>query len=125
MKSTVIVFVAFLMLIKPLWPIGEYIINYDYIVKNLCKNKDRPRLKCNGKCYLVKQLAKESEETNNNPFKREHSKNKTQEIVFFQLLLDFDLKNEPENTVENNYKTTPKIISKLLITDISPPPEFV
>ncbi|WP_254519237.1 hypothetical protein [Aquimarina sp. Aq78] len=45
-------------------------------------------------------------------------------LFFFQLLLDFDLKNEPENTVENNYKTTQEIISKLLITDISPPPEF-
>ncbi|PKV49258.1 hypothetical protein ATE84_1279 [Aquimarina sp. MAR_2010_214] len=124
MKSTVILFVAFLMLIKPLWPIGEYIMNYDYIVKNLCENKDRPRLKCNGKCYLVKQLAKQSEETNTNPFKKEQSKNKTQEIVFFQLLFQFDLKKEPENTLENNYKTTSEIISKLLITDLSPPPKF-
>ncbi|EZH71935.1 hypothetical protein ATO12_04770 [Aquimarina atlantica] len=124
MKSTVILFVALLMLVKPLWPIGEYIMNYDYIVKNLCINKERPRLKCNGKCYLVKQLAKESEETNNNPFKREHSKNKTQEIVFFQMLFRFDFKNEAENTVKNNYKTTQEVRSKLLITDISPPPKF-
>ncbi len=98
-------------------------MNYDYIVKNLCINKDRPRLKCDGKCYLKKQLAKESN-SENNPFKREQSKNKTQEIVFFQLLLHFDFENEYENTVENNYKTTQEIISKLLITDITPPPEF-
>ncbi|WP_051473848.1 hypothetical protein [Aquimarina macrocephali] len=123
MKSKVILFVALLMLIKPLWPVGEYIMNYDYIVKNLCINKDRPRLKCDGKCYLKKQLAKESD-SENNPFKDKKSKNEIQHIVFFQLLLDFDLKNEPENTVENNYKTTQEIISKLLITDISPPPEF-
>lgn len=53
------------MLAKPAIPFLEYIVNYDYIVKELCKNKEKPELECNGKCHLVKQLAKAAEEDKN------------------------------------------------------------
>jgi hypothetical protein len=44
----------------------DYFINYNYIAKNLCENKDKPKLKCNGKCHLKKELKKveESKQTN-------------------------------------------------------------
>lgn len=29
------------------------------ISKTLCENRDKPKMHCNGKCYLVKQLKKE------------------------------------------------------------------
>lgn len=57
------------MLIKPLWPLAEYAVNYDYIVENLCENRDIPSLHCDGKCYLAKQLAKESEGSDKNPLR--------------------------------------------------------
>ena len=47
-----------LAMVRPLIPIIEYHVNYDYIVNILCENKDRPYLECNGKCYLKKQLRK-------------------------------------------------------------------
>jgi len=47
-----------LAMVKPLVPIIEYYANYDYIVTELCENKDKPYLECNGKCYLEKQLKK-------------------------------------------------------------------
>ncbi len=50
-----------MVLLKPVFPVVEYIVNYDYIAKVLCENKAKPALKCNGKCHLMKQLAKESE----------------------------------------------------------------
>jgi hypothetical protein len=53
--------VCFAMLLKPLVPVLEYICNYDYIAKELCENKENIVMGCNGKCYLMKQLAKESE----------------------------------------------------------------
>lgn len=37
-------------------------VNYEYISKVLCENKAKPELKCNGKCHLMKELAKSSEE---------------------------------------------------------------
>jgi hypothetical protein len=43
---------------KPIFPVMDYAINYDYISKVLCINKDKPELKCNGKCHLMKELAK-------------------------------------------------------------------
>lgn len=57
-----------IMMVKPLWPIAEYIINYDYIATNLCENKNRPQLQCDGKCYLTKMLAEEARNNHKNPF---------------------------------------------------------
>ena len=37
-------------------------INQDYIAKELCENKEVPKMNCNGKCYLAKQLAKQEKE---------------------------------------------------------------
>jgi hypothetical protein len=36
-----------------------YEINKDYIAKNLCVNRNKPKMHCNGKCHLMKQLKKE------------------------------------------------------------------
>ncbi len=35
----------------------DFEIRRDYIVANLCENRDRPQLNCNGKCYLAKKIA--------------------------------------------------------------------
>ena len=47
-----------LAMMRPLVPVIEYYANYDYIANELCENRDRPFLECNGKCYLEKQLKK-------------------------------------------------------------------
>ena len=31
-------------------------LNRDFIAGNLCENRDRPSLNCNGKCYLAKKI---------------------------------------------------------------------
>jgi hypothetical protein len=33
-----------------------YQANKNYIAQNLCENRDKPEMKCCGKCYLKKQL---------------------------------------------------------------------
>ena len=45
---------------------AEYTINQDYIAKNLCENKARPMLHCNGKCQLMKKLAEEEKQNSSN-----------------------------------------------------------
>lgn len=35
----------------------DFEIRRDYIVANLCENRNRPMLNCNGKCYLAKKMA--------------------------------------------------------------------
>ncbi len=38
----------------------SYQINKEQIIKTLCENKDKPQLKCEGKCHLRKQLKENS-----------------------------------------------------------------
>lgn len=38
-----------------------YYLNQDYIAAQLCENRDRPELKCNGQCFLMKKLKAEEE----------------------------------------------------------------
>lgn len=42
----------------------DFELRRDYIVNNLCVNRNRPELHCDGKCYLAKRLeaAKEQEQ---------------------------------------------------------------
>jgi len=45
-------------MLQPIAPVISYYINYDYIVEELCENKAKPVLQCNGKCHLTKELKK-------------------------------------------------------------------
>jgi len=44
--------------------VAHYTLNKDFIAEVLCINKDKPKLNCNGKCYLAQKL-KEAEEKEN------------------------------------------------------------
>ena len=48
-------------MLRPIAPLVEYVINYDYISKVLCINKDKPELRCNGKCHLMKKIEQQQE----------------------------------------------------------------
>ncbi|MUH38262.1 hypothetical protein D9O36_20630 [Zobellia amurskyensis] len=113
---------AVTMLLKPLWPLVNYAVNYDYIVTNLCENRDQPMLHCDGKCFLAKQLAQESEEKEKNPFESELSKLKLPMVDWFQsyqsnpLILD---------SVPSNFKRYVALIPCLLVTETGQPPQTV
>lgn len=49
------------MFFKPVLPVVEYVVLYDYIKNELCVNKDKPEMECNGKCHLMKELAHASD----------------------------------------------------------------
>ncbi len=38
----------------------DYTLNKKYISANLCENKERPRVKCEGRCYLCKKINNEN-----------------------------------------------------------------
>lgn len=46
-------------------PLINYAVNYEYIVKNLCENKDITDSSCKGKCFVQKELAKTEKQSNN------------------------------------------------------------
>ncbi|MBP6730968.1 MAG: hypothetical protein KA149_02855 [Chitinophagales bacterium] len=41
--------------------LGYYTLNKKYITENLCVNRSKPKMHCNGHCYLSKQLKKSDE----------------------------------------------------------------
>jgi hypothetical protein len=78
------------MLLKPGLPVVEYVVNYDYISQVLCENKAKPQMHCNGKCHLMKELAKASE--NEKPISSD-KKNASQEfeILFLEEIQSFPI----------------------------------
>jgi hypothetical protein len=62
MKAVAAIILMFLFSVQTcstwLWVL-DYQLNKDYIAQNLCVNKAKPKLHCNGKCQLSKKLAEE------------------------------------------------------------------
>jgi hypothetical protein len=44
------------------WIFVSFKINQDYIAKNLCENRAKPKMQCNGKCQLMKKLKQTDKE---------------------------------------------------------------
>jgi hypothetical protein len=59
--KNLLLFLSLSILARPVLPVFEYVIDYGYISTQLCINKDKPELHCNGKCHLMKKLAAASE----------------------------------------------------------------
>ncbi|WP_449388637.1 hypothetical protein [Chryseobacterium lineare] len=66
MKFFISIFIIFTIALRPVLPLLNYAMNYDYIVKNLCENRNVPQSTCKGKCYVAKELAKTEKQSNNN-----------------------------------------------------------
>lgn len=89
MKKGILI-IALLILLKPIFPVLEYAVRYDYISKVLCINKDKPKLQCNGKCHLMKELAKASE--NDSPISSNKKITSHEvEVLFFQEINSFNV----------------------------------
>ena len=67
---------------RPILPYIEYAVFKDYIAKNLCINKDKPKSCCEGKCHLKKQIEK-SNEAKENEDKGSDRKDISQEVNEF------------------------------------------
>ena len=60
---------------------GMYLLNKNYVAKTLCVNKANPQLHCDGKCYLSKQVQKE---TKDNTLPSASKKDKGDEVYFYK-----------------------------------------
>lgn len=120
--KNVVLFIALIMLTKPLWPVFEYISQYDYIVATLCENRDSPELECNGKCYLSKQLAKEVGDEDNNPF-NQTSKTEIPQFIISETISDFSFSANKETSNINNFGLAPDLYLSLFSLQILHPPQ--
>ena len=97
-------FLALFMLLKPTIPFVEYAAFYDYIKNELCVNKDKPQMACNGKCHLKKELAKASDSDKSND--KKHSSSSEQQVVFFQPVFENNIvfiANQQGSEIEPTY----------------------
>lgn len=76
--------VALLILSKPILPMVDYWVNYEYIAKELCENKAKPEMHCDGKCHLKKELAKASEEEKPISSDKKATSKQESEVLFFE-----------------------------------------
>lgn len=94
-------------------PVLDYIVNYDYIARELCENKAKPEMHCNGKCHLMKELAKAAEEQKQESDRKSAQQNA--EVLFCETLADFNfslvviipaIKNETDYNNLYSHNTT-------------------
>jgi hypothetical protein len=57
----------------------DFYAHRDYIARNLCENRDKPMLRCCGRCQLHKRLAREADQDKDNPERKAENK---QEVLF-------------------------------------------
>ncbi|BDQ03418.1 MAG: hypothetical protein KatS3mg036_0213 [Ignavibacterium sp.] len=100
----------------------EYNVNYDFIVKFLCIQKDEPENLCHGSCHLKKNL--EQNEEQNKPADKQN-----RELPNYSVSYHIDIvKNDKENLegkaaryisfISNNFKPN-------IIEPDSPPPKLL
>ena len=63
MRTLISIFLLMVLALRTAMPILDYAVNYQFISTQLCENKSKPELRCNGKCYVKKELAKSSQNT--------------------------------------------------------------
>lgn len=111
------------MLTKPLWPVFDYMANYDYIVNTLCENIDKPELECNGKCYLGKELAKEAGADDKNPLNNA-SKTEIPQFIISENIEEFSFTSETDLATSEKTGYKPNLTSSLFISKILHPPRL-
>ncbi len=125
MKNIILAVFSLIMLTKPLWPVVDYAVNYNYIVNVLCENKDKPEMHCNGKCHLTKELAKEASAENKNPFTGKVSKTEIPQFIISENVKEFTLAIETENASIAKIGYKPNLNPSLFTSKILHPPRFV
>lgn len=95
MKVLTSILLIFIISVRSFLPLLDYVINYDYISTQLCENRDKPELLCNGKCYVKKEF------TQNQSTKNQQCEVKIQIVDVFvpQENLNFEI-NKTESFVE-------------------------
>ena len=79
-----VILLTLMMTFKPVLPLVDYAVNYDYISEVLCINKDKPELQCNGKCHLKSELAKVNDDSSTQDSKENTFGKRTLQVEFLE-----------------------------------------
>ncbi len=120
-KSHIALFLLVLISVKTLLVPVVYLdfeLRRDFIIQNLCENRFKPQLKCNGQCYLAKKLHKIAEDNATKETQRQgQSIKKIMEEVFDEAPLfscEWSVKTlSPKSIYSYQLAHTENIISSL------------
>ena len=112
------------MLLKPVLPVIDYVVNYEYISKVLCVNKAKPKMKCNGKCHLMKELAKTAESETPISSNKKIATHDL-EILFFEEIKPFKIAFSYFNKKQIINKNFSDLYSFLNSNSVFRPPIFI
>ena len=96
MKNWIFI-ICLTILLKPVFPVFDYLVNYDYIRTELCENKETPIMGCNGKCYLMKNLAAASDSEKPASSDKKHAPVFETSDLFVSAIADFEYLFVPHN----------------------------
>lgn len=91
MVKKITIIIALTLFLKPIFPVLDYVVNYDYISKELCVNKSKPAMHCNGKCHLMKEMAKAAESEKPISSDKKDTSKQEVEVLFFQEIKTLEL----------------------------------
>jgi hypothetical protein len=109
-------FIAFILLlcvsyqcVVKLGIVAWYEWNKNYVATQLCENRDKPQMKCCGKCYLHKQLNKVDDNADKNSKNNNASKWEKAEVDAFLLpqTLSFTFHEIPQKEIIHTYYIYP------------------
>jgi poly(3-hydroxyalkanoate) synthetase len=69
-------------------------INQEFIAENLCENREKPQLECNGMCHLKKELDKDDER------KQQQDKQQVEIVLFMQTEKDYKIQKTEAFLIE-------------------------
>jgi len=120
-RAPIYLLVLFLFMINlnDLITFSAFKLNQDFIAKVFCINREKPQLKCNGKCHLKKELKKnnssEKSEPANSPMEKQEQK-----INFFSDRITSD--GQEFGNTRKQFCDIEILVSFLNETDIFHPP---
>lgn len=119
----VLVLTAYTVLLcRPFVPYLNYELNKEYIKENLCINRDKPEMHCEGKCYLQSQIQKEMQQQE----QKEPLHSSTLEAIsVHQSIAAYEIVYFPEEITVNFPECVSPCYAHLHHTDVFNPPRFV
>jgi len=95
-------------ILTPVLPYFEFQVNWDYIAKNLCVDKNNPVSTCAGKCYLNKRLEEssgEEKDASNTPREMQVKETSPQHITDFLNSSDIFFTDEASWFIEKQLQS--------------------
>lgn len=103
----------------------DYFFNQAEITQLFCVNKDQPKLQCNGKCYLAKEMAAVSADDEEKPMIPVQNNTNLQQILFAEVAQEFFYPKSQLNKANNNLIINLGNVHQGHYLITTPPPQFM